>query len=221
MQVSTKELYIKEMKEQGYSSEKIDYFHLKMIPYLLQKNGVPIGGKVVEVGAAEGHCSISAFRAGYKNLSAVDYTDLNFKFFKNNYGMECYCVDIVKEKLPFNENSVDAFIFFHTIEHISDATLVLSEMLRSLKPGGKCFIATPDWRRQVKTFYADPTHIKPYDKESLARVMRIVGWKNLEINNFGSSFGLGRLKAYKYLPKLAFIGADLLVVGTKESNPMS
>ncbi len=215
MRTSSKELYIQEMKNQGYSNEQIDYFHLKMIPYLLQANGVHKEGKLVEVGAAEGHCSIAAYRAGYKNISAVDYTELNFNYFKDNYGMKCYCIDIVKEPLSFAENSVDAFIFFHTIEHISDATLILSEMLRSLKPGGKCFIATPDWRRQMKTFYADPTHIKPYDKESLARIMRITGWKNFEINNFGSAFGLGRLKAYKYFPKLAFIGSDLLAVGTK------
>ncbi len=88
-------------------------------------------------------------------------------------------------------------------------------MLRVTKKGGKVFTVTPDWRKQVKTFFADPTHIKPYDKEGLSRLMRIVGWKQFDVLSFGTAFGLGRFKSYRYFPKTAFMGSDILIVGTK------
>ncbi|HEX3850049.1 MAG TPA: class I SAM-dependent methyltransferase [Polyangiaceae bacterium] len=212
---TTKEMYLKEMREQGYSGDDIGDFHTKMIPYVLETYGVPKTAKIVEVGIAQGHCSISAYRAGYRNLNGVDYVDLNFAHLKEKFGIDCVNVDITKDKLPFADDSIDCFMFFHTIEHIADATLILSEMRRCTKPGGKCFIATPDWRKQIKTFFADPTHIKPYDKVSISRLMRIAGWENFDVLSFGTAYGLGRLKAYKYIPKVAFIGPDILVVATK------
>jgi SAM-dependent methyltransferase len=215
MSASTKQLYLEEMRDQGYSAENIGDFHTTMIPYVLEKYGVPKSGQLVEVGIAQGHCSISAYRAGYRNLAAVDYVDLNFARFQADFGIRCFNADITKEPLPFADGSVDAFLFFHTIEHIPDATLALSEMYRATKPGGKCFVVTPDWRKQVKTFFADPTHIRPYDKVSLGRLMRIAGWKAFDIRSFGTVFGMGRLRAYKVLPELAFLGPDILVVATK------
>jgi SAM-dependent methyltransferase len=215
MVLDAREHYLTEMREQGYSADDIGDWHVKMIPYVLEKYGVPQSAKLVEVGIAQGHCSIAAYRAGYRNLNGVDYVRLNFDHLKDKYGIACFEADITKDRLPFDDDSVDCFVFFHTIEHIPDATHILSEMLRATKPGGKCFIATPDWRKQVKTFFADPTHIKPYDKVSLSRLMRIAGWKNFEVRSFGTAYGLGRLKAYNFLPQLGFIGADILVVATK------
>ena len=121
MSFSTKRLYLEEMRDQGYSAESIGDFHTKMIPYILEKYGVPKDGKLVEVGIAQGHCSISAYRAGYRNLAAVDYVDLNFPRFQADYNIKCFNVDITQQPIPFDDSSVDAFIFFHTIEHISDA----------------------------------------------------------------------------------------------------
>jgi SAM-dependent methyltransferase len=212
---TTKEMYLAEMRDQGYSADDIGDFHIKMIPYVLQKFGVPKSAKMVEVGIAQGHCSIAAYKAGYRNLNGVDYVDLNFEHLKKDFGIDCVNVDITKDKLPYEESSIDCFMFFHVIEHIADATLILSEMRRCTKPGGKCIIATPDWRKQVKTFFADPTHIKPYDKIALGRLMRIAGWKDFDIMSFGTAYGLGRIKAYKYVPQVAFIGPDILVVATK------
>jgi hypothetical protein len=46
--------------------------------------------------------------------------------------------------------------------------------------------------------------------------MRIAGWKEFDIRSFGTVFGMGRLRAYKVLPELAFLGPDILVVATKD-----
>ncbi len=112
MTEGVKELYIKEMRDQGYSADSVDEFHKVMIPYLLLSNGVKKDASICEIGIAEGHCSISAYNAGYRNLSAVDYVDVNFPKFTSKYNIRCHNVDITKDKLPFADNSVDAFLFF-------------------------------------------------------------------------------------------------------------
>jgi SAM-dependent methyltransferase len=215
------DLYLREMAEQGYAMGTIDDFHRAMIPYLLRSHGVLPSETVLEIGPAQGHCIISAFQAGYRKLVAIDYIDTNFSVFKDSYGIDCRKVDITKDPFPLTDGSVGAILFFHTIEHIADAHLCLSEMLRVLRPGGVAFVVTPDWRKQYKGFFSDPTHVKPYDKVGLSRLMRIVGWKELHVQSWGPRFGLGRLHAFRLLPRLGMIGMDILVVARKSAENIS
>ena len=50
------------------------------------------------------------------------------------------------KRFPFPEQSVDYFHTEHMIEHVplSSAQFVMNECYRTLKPGGKIRIATPD-----------------------------------------------------------------------------
>ena len=209
-----KQLYLNEMKTAGYSEDNIDDFHKFIIPYLLKINGINKKARIIEIGAAEGHCILTAKFNGFENLGIVDYVDYNFDKFKSK-NIDCYNIDITKDNLPFNENEIDLFIFFHTIEHIFDPNLIISEMKRCLKKGGVMLLATPNWARQIKTFNEDPTHIRPYIKSGLDRLMRIHQWENIKVETFNTRFGFGRLKMYRYFPKLAFIGKDILVTCKK------
>jgi len=72
-------------------------------------------------------------RSGWLN---TDYEPLN---------KEIVFVDVTK-RFPFPEQSVDYFHTEHMIEHVplSSAQFVMNECYRTLKPGGKIRIATPD-----------------------------------------------------------------------------
>lgn len=212
--MNLKELYLNEMKETGYNEENISDFHNFIIPYLLKLNNISKNSRIIDIGAAEGHCSLTAKLNGFENLGVVDYVDYNFEKFRKKK-IDCYNVDITKEKLPFQDNSIDLFLFFHTIEHIFDPNLIISEMKRCLKINGRMILATPDWAKQIKTFNEDPTHIRPYIKSGLKRLMRIHQWNEIKVQSFGSGFGFSRLKLYKFLPSLAFIGKDILVTCKK------
>jgi hypothetical protein len=72
----------------------------------------------------------------------------------------------------------------------------------------------PDWRKQFKTFYRDPTHLRPYDKDSIARLLRVHNF-NASVFSWGSAFGLGRLKSYIWFAKLGMIGQDILAIAIK------
>ena len=89
-----------------------------------------------------------------------------------------------------------------------------------LKPGGMLFLVTPDWRKQFKTFYRDPTHVRPYDGVALERLLRMHGL-DAETSAWGSAFGLGRVQAYLRFPRLGMIGRDLLAVATARAEAAS
>ena len=119
------------------------------------------------------------------------------------------------DKLPFADDFFQAVISFHVIEHLSDPDNYLTEIRRVLNPGGVFLIVTPDWRKQYKTFWRDHTHKHPYDKESLARVLRAYGFSLYALKSFGTFRGLGRFRLYKIFPGAMFSGIDMIAVVKK------
>jgi len=188
-----------------------------MIPWLLSHHHVAKDVGIVDIGAGQGHCLIPLSENGWANLTAVDIDDYNFPVFVSKYGFNVLKNDISSEKLKIEDSSQAAVICFHLIEHMLAPDNLINEAHRILCPGGKLFIVTPDWRKQFKTFWRDHTHLHPYDKESIDRLLRMYNFDPL-IYSWGSAYGMGRLKAYKYVPQLGLIGNDLLAVGIKKKE---
>lgn len=57
-------------------------------------------------------------------------------------------------RLPFDAESVDTVLALEVLEHIPDATAVVAEAVRVLKPGGTLVVSVP---------FAYPVHDAPYD----------------------------------------------------------
>lgn len=211
-----KDSYLVDMAEMGYAIDNIDDWHKVMIPYLLKTREINLEETIVEIGAGQGHCLLPAYNSGYKNLVAIDQSDVNFPVFEKSYSIQCHKVDVVNERIPIPDDSVGLVILFHVIEHLEDPYPCLREMYRILKPGGLALIATPDWRIHYKLFFSDPTHVKPYDKYGLIRHMRMAGWRNPKVMHWGGRYGFAKIKLYKLFPQLAMKwGTYLLGEGTK------
>jgi len=186
-----------------------------MVPYMLRSLGVQRDELVLDVGAAQGHVAISAKAAGYRRVAVIDIESYNFALFQNSYDIVCWLCNVESDRLPFDEGEVGAVVCFHLIEHLGSPTHYLSEVHRILRPQGVLVLVTPDWRKQYKTFWRDPTHVHPYDKESMGRLLRMHSFRNTRLSAWGPRFGAGRLKAYQWLPRLGMIGADLLAIANK------
>ena len=60
-------------------------------------------------------------------------------------GIETHSVDILKDKLPFESNSIDLIFFGDVIEHLLHSPKpAIEEFYRVLKPSGYCISATPN-----------------------------------------------------------------------------
>ena len=95
--------------------------------------------------------------------SPIDYDTADFNF----------------DALPFTDNEFDLILSLAVIEHISNVSNYMSEIIRVLKPGGILYLTTPNFRYCYKSFFDDPTHVRPYTDKSIERLLRIWGFSNL------------------------------------------
>jgi predicted SAM-dependent methyltransferase len=50
------------------------------------------------------------------------------------------------DQLPFRENSIDAIVSLHTLEHSGDPVKTINHWINLIKPGGGIGVVVPDWR---------------------------------------------------------------------------
>jgi len=150
----------------------------------------PAGLKILEIGTGNGgfmaYCGkenaigIDVWKEGVKKLAAqgfdVRYHDASKPF-------------------PFPDGSFDVVYSEQVIEHIHDGVAFAAEMNRVLRKGGKAVVRTVDIARAGMWFYTDYTHVHPYTKSSLYRLMEDSGFEVAEIAHGISpnSFVLRRL----------------------------
>jgi 2-polyprenyl-3-methyl-5-hydroxy-6-metoxy-1,4-benzoquinol methylase len=168
-----------------------------MIPWLLSEYGIDACARVVDIGSGSGHILVPLAEAGWKNLVAVDIGDMHFPLFRDTYGFETVLWDANQTGLALPDASVEAITCFHLIEHLERGDQLLAEAYRVLAPGGSMFLATPDWNKCVYTFFDDPTHVRPYTKKSIARLLRMFGF-DPTVHSWNTRYGLGRLKLYRW-----------------------
>lgn len=71
-----------------------------------------------------------------------------------------HILDLEKDKLPFNDNSIEFVIAHHVLEHLGDGYFhCLQELYRVCKHGAVIDIRVP--HPTHNTFLADPTHKRP------------------------------------------------------------
>jgi SAM-dependent methyltransferase len=99
------------------------------------------------------------------NYTPVDYGDADFS----------------KDKLPFKNNSFDLIISLAVIEHIENVSNYMEQAFRVLKPNGLFYLSTPNFKYCYKTFYNDPTHVKPYTDLSLSKTLEYCNFENISI----------------------------------------
>lgn len=87
---------------------------------------------------------------GFTNIDCVQCVDE-----KGTKYTDIIC-DIEKEKLPFEDNSVDEIAAYEFLEHMDDLISVMNELWRVLKPEGILKGKVP--REGGRGALADPTH---------------------------------------------------------------
>ena len=142
------------------------------------------GATLLDIGCGDGQIqkSIKRYRPDLKFISVDKYDfsrEVTFETF--------FEVDISTEVLPIADDSIDAVFCTHVLEHIMSYDLVLSEIKRILKPKGSLYIEVPSTRSlfipsfgMLKgpgtiNFYDDPTHTRPFTRQSLSRIGKRIG----------------------------------------------
>ena len=94
--------------------------------------------------------------------------------------------DIFSKRYP--ENSFDAIVSSHVLEHLPQPKEVLAECRRILKPGGRLIIATPNaralgYRIFGKSWLAldPPRHLHIFSPWAIKKLMKEVGFDKINV----------------------------------------
>ena len=216
--------YLTEMLDAGYNpDDENNSYQTKIFPKLIPTLIENSNPKCLDIGTAQGHVPICLYKRGIKNWDVIDYDDIYFSDFSDKYGFKCHKVDVEKDKFPFKEETFDLIFICEVIEHISDSTNLLIECKRILRKDGILVITTPDISKIKEEFYEDPTHVKPFIKSGLSRLLRIIGFSKFKVSNFGTGgyrkfhpICFYRKIMYKFKPlKYTFFGTHIIAIVNK------
>jgi SAM-dependent methyltransferase len=79
--------------------------------------------------------------------------------------------------LPFTDAAFDAVICTEVLEHVADATVLLEELARVLRPGGYAVVTVPF----VFHYHEDPEDVRRYTPPGLRRALEHAGF-DVEFN---------------------------------------
>lgn len=99
-------------------------------------------------------------------------------------GCSTFVCDLEKDRLPFKNETFNVIFSKSVIEHVYNTENFLKEAKRVLQPGGVLILMTPDWQAQMKNFYDDPTHVKPFTKQSMFASLQMHQFSNIEVKDF-------------------------------------
>lgn len=93
--------------------------------------------------------------------------------------------DVEKEILPFTENSQDAVIAQHLLEHCIDPIRTIENWGRVLRKGGYLILVVPD-EDLVTGIPLNPEHLHAFTENSLSNLMQKLGFKTLSTKKSGN-----------------------------------
>lgn len=164
-----------------YSPEKKpeSVYPSQLVGHLCEKFDLKKGDKILEPGVGTGNFLQPFQDRGLKcsgcDLSAHAGADLKGK------NIELKTCNIEVDGLPYKDNQFDVVYSKSLLEHFVNPGYYLQEVLRVLKPGGKCLTLVPDWEVNYRTFYDDPTHKSPFTKVSLRDIYLLNGFEAVAI----------------------------------------
>lgn len=155
-------------------------YPLKLACYLCTRFNLKKNYRLLEIGCGRGE-----FLESFKNFGLeCTGTDISDYSVSRLASFDVKKIDISREKLPYEDNTFDVVFHKSLIEHLYSPENLMKETYRVLKRGGLVIILTPDWVSQMKVFYEDYTHNKPYDKNSLKDLLEIHNFSRIKSENF-------------------------------------
>lgn len=163
-------------------------------------------GLVLDVGCGAGDFLHRMHQRGW-SVKGVDFDGKAIANAKARYGFELLHSDLAGAR--FSENSFDAVTMNHVIEHVPEPTMLLSEVRRVLKPGGRLVAITPNVQSMGHSLFQDcwrglepPRHLQIFSLNALNFCARQAAFRSVEVKSsaanadiiIGASFGIRKAK---------------------------
>lgn len=145
--------------------------------------------RMIDLGCGAGELSVFARDLGY-DVTAVDVSEANVQSVQA-MGFAAQVADL-NRPLPFEDNSFDFATLVEVIEHVVNAELLLSEIARVLRPGGKLLVSTPNHAHYANRFRAligkppkgEGYHFRFFTRKRLESKLTGAGFRIVRRNSF-------------------------------------
>ena len=139
--------------------------------------------RIVDLGCGEG-ITLGKIAAAYPDseVFGIDTLDENIDICKK-HNLSVQKGEVNRIVLP--DNHLDAVVFMEVIEHLEEPKLIVNEIYRVLKPGGKLIVVYPNdavfmFARIVtlrfKEATYDPGHLKQWTPKELKKFLEEIGF---------------------------------------------
>lgn len=156
---------------------------------------------VLDIGCGTGNILVEVLKKRSVSAAGIDLSENMLSIAKNRLGD---MVDLRKgdsEILPWENNAFDVVICTDSFHHYPKPNVVLAEMKRVLKPGGKIIIADP-WLptpfRQISNLFmpfSKDGDIKMYSRKDMQKLsaecnLRLISWEKAGKSAFITVIGI-------------------------------
>lgn len=172
----------------NWDNMRTDFFldEVRLVAY--NTTNIEEGKIAADVGAGTGFITEGLIKNNLKVI-AIDQSEemLNLLKDKFSYYKDLKCVQGIGENIPINDNSVDYVFANMFLHHVENPVIVLKEMYRILKSGGKLVITDLDEHNYefLKTEQFDVW--MGFDRNKILEWFKDAGLENVTINCVGSN----------------------------------
>lgn len=152
------------------------YFHLKQKAEIIRSETLNFKGKLLDLG-----CGMMPYRKiiiENKRITEYAGVDIKNEIYQKEVKPDFYWDG---ESLPFSEQRFDCAIIIEVLEHVPNATAVLKELNRVLKPGSQVLITVP----YLWNLHDVPNDEFRYTPFSLKRICEEAGFVVVKMEGLG------------------------------------
>lgn len=113
-------------------------------------------------------------------------------------GASIQSCNLENDSLPYDDGFFDIVFSKSVIEHVKNTDNFMKEIYRVLKPGGILILMAPDWQSQMKNFYDDFTHVRPFTKKSFESLLNVYNFDNAQVLLFRQLPAVWKYPALEY-----------------------
>lgn len=121
---------------------------------------VPRGGRVVDVGSADG-----------PSAAWIDALATRVPIDIDPRGLRDRGVCCSGDRMPFGDAVADCVTAFDVIEHFADEDAILAELRRVLRPGGPLLVSVPAYQWAFSSFDTNAGHHRRYTRARIVRAL--------------------------------------------------
>ena len=197
--------FTEEYGENDYPQKLCNYIYSRIYRKYVTKNRSQ-KLRLLDIGSGKGNHLVGFSRCGIEAYG-LDTRDECIDILKTFDIRKC---NIEKDRFPFEDNFFDFAFSKSVLEHVMNTDNFLRETLRVLKPGGIAILLTPDWRSEVKFFWDEYTHVKPFTRRGLQSALKINGFSEVKCECFLQLPFVWKYPYLKFIPWLISLLPDAL-----------